>query len=451
MMNIKKTAAAFLVLLSFSLASADENTALLESTSTVNWVEKTFNSTIKLDVDRMNIPMPSGKLTAVSTINSRTPDLIKNPILTLNVNSSRKLGDMVLDQKISYQDIKSVISDAKSILGYIEKDSSRFSTHNSVNLLEISSLFVQYSVPYRTRKQIEYIPSKKYTGIIIDARGQIPVHGEFLNDKVQPCFFPRIFSDDMELIYETNMVDPKVAKSNGICAYDYSDDTKRYRNTVGTDPAYILAQKTFGENRSDIVIKKEDALRILCVKENLELLRQGKVVILLDKDQLIYDVAAPQKDSAYYTLLNKIKLYPIRELSRPDKIEDGPDGIRFLYNLKFIPNSPELLPEELRRVKDCAALLKEALQDNSYSIFVGGHTADIGQPRNQMVLSIERAQTIINALAAEGIPKDLFTYRGYGATVPAEGGDNSTPEGRAINRRVEITLRPKAVYIQRAN
>ena len=66
-----------------------------------------------------------------------------------------------------------------------------------------------------------------------------------------------------------------------------------------------------------------------------------------------------------------------------------------------------------------------------------------------MILSVQRTQTIIKALVAEGIPENLFTYRGYGATIPK--GDNSTPEGRAVNRRVEITLRPKTVYIQRAN
>ena len=68
-----------------------------------------------------------------------------------------------------------------------------------------------------------------------------------------------------------------------------------------------------------------------------------------------------------------------------------------------------------------------------------------------MNLSKDRAVTIINALVKEGIPQELFSYRGYGATVPAPGGDNTTPEGRAVNRRVEITLRPRTTYIQRAN
>ena len=53
----------------------------------------------------------------------------------------------------------------------------------------------------------------------------------------------------------------------------------------------------------------------------------------------------------------------------------------------------------------------------------------------------------MNALIQEGIPEKLFTYKGYGATKPIA--DNKTEEGRAQNRRVDITARPKATYIQR--
>ena len=168
---------------------------------------------------------------------------------------------------------------------------------------------------------------------------------------------------------------------------------------------------------------------------------------MLDKDVLIHDVAAPLKDEAYYTAYKNVRQYPLKKPGA-DAIDDGPDGIRFTYNLKFIADSPKLLPEELPRIIELAQLLKEALDDNSFTIFVAGHTADIGQPENQMRLSIDRTQTIIDLLIEQGMDKNLFSYRGYGETQPV--GDNSTKEGRALNRRVVITLRPRATYIQRS-
>jgi outer membrane protein OmpA-like peptidoglycan-associated protein len=55
-----------------------------------------------------------------------------------------------------------------------------------------------------------------------------------------------------------------------------------------------------------------------------------------------------------------------------------------------------------------------------------------------MQLSVERAQSIIAELTARGISADRFIYKGSGGTKPL--GDNSSEEGRRLNRRVEITI-----------
>lgn len=425
--------------------------SLLESRSQINWITRNFKSNITLDVDKAGISMPSGKSIATNMINTRVPDMIKDPLLTVNVDSRRKLGDLILEQEITYHDLTNVISNSECTIGYFKKDSSQFTTNHNIKTSDLSSLFVKHTTPYKAQKPIEQIASKKFSGIIIDARGKLNVHGEFTQENAEPCFFPRIFSEEMNVIFEKNMVDPKVIKASGMCQYDFSDDESRYSKLIGNTPLHVLAVESFGENRSDIIIKKEDALRIISIPENLELLKQGKVVILLDKDQLIYDVAAPLKDELYYTDLQKLKIFEMDDLLGPDGVIDGPGEIRVLYNLKFIPDSPELLPSERKRISECGKFLKNLLKDNSFSIFVEGHTADIGQPENQLELSKQRAKHIIDLLVAEGLDRDIFSYRGYGATMPAEGGDNSTDAGRAENRRVEIKLRPKATYIQRAN
>lgn len=432
-------------------AFAEEKKSLLYSTSKVDWITRKFTSNISLDVDLAGIEMPSGKNTAFSKISTRLPDLVKDPLLTLNVDSNNSIGDMILGRDITYQDVAEIISSSDYTTGYFKKDSSDFTIDHTIGLSNIHSLFVRHSVPYKLQKPIDTIPSKPFTGIIIDARGKLPVHGEFIEDTASPCFFPRVFNDEMDVIYERNMTDPVIAKKTGICRYDFSDDETRYNKIAGTNPLHIVALETFGENRSDIVIKKEDALKITCIPENLELLKNGKIVILLDKENLIYNVSAPLKDAEYYATLRKLKTYPPKNKLGPDGIEDTDNGLKFLYNLKFIPDSPELLDSEKPRITECAKMLKEALNDNYYTIFIAGHTADIGQPSNQMILSIQRTETIIKSLVREGIPKELFTYKGYGATVPAKGGDNKSEAGRAVNRRVEITLRPRQTYIQRAN
>ena len=421
--------------------------APLAAASKVNWIDKTFTSNITLDIDKAGIPMPSGKNSAVNTVSSRLPNLIKDPLLTIRIDSSRTLGDYILERKIPLSQITDIVESGNKTLGYFDNKNSLFKMDHKLLLNQIGSLFVRHQNPYTPRKTIETVSSRPYTGIIIDARGTLPVHGEFVEAQAEPCLFPRVWNENMEIVYERNMTESAEAKENGVGGYDWSDDESRYRQRAGADPLRISAKQVFGHNRTDLVISREDALRIFSVPQNAELLKKGKIVMLLNKDVLIHDVAAPLKDDAYYTVYKEVKQYPLKKPGA-DAIDDSPEGIRFTYNLKFIADSPELLPEELPRITELAGLLKEALDDNAFTIFVAGHTADIGQKENQMRLSIDRTQTIIRLLIEQGLDKNLFSYRGFGETQPV--GDNSTKEGRAQNRRVEITLRPRATYIQRS-
>lgn len=69
---------------------------------------------------------------------------------------------------------------------------------------------------------------------------------------------------------------------------------------------------------------------------------------------------------------------------------------------------------------------------------VDGHTDDTGSARHNAALSLRRAESAARGLARSGIADRSIERRGFGATKPVA--DNKTPEGRAQNRRVVITL-----------
>ena len=251
----------------------------------------------------------------------------------------------------------------------------------------------------------------------------------------------------MQTVYEKNLVDPAVIKEKDMVAYHYSDDITLYEDRIGGDPLYIKATQVFGRNRTDPVIKHKDALKIFTVAENVELMKKGKVVILLDKENLIYKISIPEKQPSYYVQFNSIKQY-FYENKVPDvTISDSIDGIKFFVDMKFYPDSPELLPSEKTRIEAIAESLKSLLVNDGYTILIEGHTADVGKPVGQLNLSIERTRTVMQALIDEGLDASLFTYKGFGGTMPLA--DNATEAGRAQNRRVEITARPRQTYIQR--
>ena len=106
-----------------------------------------------------------------------------------------------------------------------------------------------------------------------------------------------------------------------------------------------------------------------------------------------------------------------------------------IQNLRFKSDSAELLEGEEKRLDEIAAILRE-IPDSMF--LVEGHTADTGYAKGELKLSKERALTVANELSFRGIDGSRFICRGSGALKPVA--DNSTPEGKALNRRVEITI-----------
>ena len=104
-------------------------------------------------------------------------------------------------------------------------------------------------------------------------------------------------------------------------------------------------------------------------------------------------------------------------------------------DLHFVADSDEILPSDLWRLDAIAAALK-ALPGRSF--LVEGHSASTGNPSGELELSQSRAKRVADELAARGIEAGRFMYKGYGSSRPIA--PNDSDEGRARNRRVEITV-----------
>lgn len=71
-------------------------------------------------------------------------------------------------------------------------------------------------------------------------------------------------------------------------------------------------------------------------------------------------------------------------------------------------------------------------------ILIEGHTDSAGSDEYNLALSQRRAESVAQYLIAQGIDASRFTVKWYGESQPRA--DNSTPEGKAANRRVELGI-----------
>jgi len=76
-------------------------------------------------------------------------------------------------------------------------------------------------------------------------------------------------------------------------------------------------------------------------------------------------------------------------------------------------------------------------------IVIAGHTDNTGNAKLNQTLSLKRAEAVRDWMRDTGdLPESCFAVQGYGDSRPVA--DNGTAEGRARNRRVEISLVPQA-------
>jgi outer membrane protein OmpA-like peptidoglycan-associated protein len=127
---------------------------------------------------------------------------------------------------------------------------------------------------------------------------------------------------------------------------------------------------------------------------------------------------------------------PPEKFEKDIEVASVPEGIKLtVKEIRFAPDSAEFLPEEKGRLDSIAAALQTVPQK---SFLVEGHTASVGRPEGEMRLSAERAKRMVDEMVKRGIPEGRFLYKGWGGKKPLA--DNSSEEGRGLNRRVEITI-----------
>lgn len=101
----------------------------------------------------------------------------------------------------------------------------------------------------------------------------------------------------------------------------------------------------------------------------------------------------------------------------------------------FATKSDVIVPSSFSALDKVVAVLKA---NTTLKLFIEGHSDNVGTPAFNLALSQKRADAVKNYLVKKGIDVNRLQAKGYGMERPVA--DNSTEEGRAANRRVELKL-----------
>tara|TARA_R110001583_G_scaffold24456_6_gene89212 strand:+ start:33766 stop:35703 length:1938 start_codon:yes stop_codon:yes gene_type:complete len=106
-----------------------------------------------------------------------------------------------------------------------------------------------------------------------------------------------------------------------------------------------------------------------------------------------------------------------------------------LKNIFFETDSWEIKSESESELN---SLYEFLILNRSIYIELSGHTDNTGSDTKNKTLSENRAKAVYSTLIGRGIPENRLTYKGYAATKPIR--DNTSEEGKAMNRRTEFKV-----------
>ncbi|NSW94863.1 MAG: OmpA family protein [Bacteroidales bacterium] len=150
-----------------------------------------------------------------------------------------------------------------------------------------------------------------------------------------------------------------------------------------------------------------------------------------DGNELWVEIATLSGDDYYMTIILKEAMK--QDVTATSMLEAlNRDGHIALY-INFDTGKSVIKPESQPVIDQIVQMMKE---NPDLKIGVEGHTDNVGSPASNKTLSEARAKSVVSAIVAKGISADRLSPAGFGQDKPIA--DNTTEEGRAKNRRVEL-------------
>lgn len=203
--------------------------------------------------------------------------------------------------------------------------------------------------------------------------------------------------------------DPETSRTASIPPPDFSKKGKKKRNRKGKDEWADFRQQVMEEAHS-----------------------QGEVIPTTSPGEGLFTLRY-YLDNLCVALRQPDGTCDCTIAAQPVDLSQG--SIVRMDNLLFATGESTLQPGSDYALEILTLILKE---NPSMRIAIHGHTDNVGSDEDNLKLSRERAEAVFGYLLKVEVDPARLSFDGFGSMRPVS--DNDTPEGRALNRRVEFEV-----------
>lgn len=146
----------------------------------------------------------------------------------------------------------------------------------------ITGLFNTHTQTQPVPKSFNWVASDNYSGIVIFATGELPIHGANTRGVARPALQPKIYDEQLRLILENQMVPATISTQQGLVAYDTKYRVEEWTQRIGRYPIRLIARGLLSSAGSALIIDDRDANMLLFRDHNRNLIANGRILIILN-------------------------------------------------------------------------------------------------------------------------------------------------------------------------
>jgi hypothetical protein len=255
--------------------------------SSIDWTEGRIRIVISTSIPADSSRKPGLPVIIQKETEKKLPELIREAVLGITLNSYYSVYEKIADDGRILAEIEELYRYADE--GYVRysRDLSEIHQEYFIEFYpHIIELFIQHSIPVPVPRNIEWVPTAEFSGILIYAKGPLPVHGERENLMLNPALMIDIYDENMNIVFESRMMQPESIRRWGPAAYSGKADESAWLERIGPTPLRIMARGVFGKYYTDPIIREADAKKILYNENNRRLLEEGRILIIVEEEKI---------------------------------------------------------------------------------------------------------------------------------------------------------------------
>lgn len=255
----------------------------LKLAAAVDWRQGQFTLTITHPIPKEEAVAPVSRARTAKVITDNLPGWVYQHLGQLVLDSAQTVGEAMAARPETYQPFLDLVTAIEPRNGRVD------SGYNLLTEDFVLPVFPGLTPLFHSQTEADDIPAiltwrptRSFSGLVIYARGELPLGGTSLTARAERALFPRILGPDQDTLVDADRIQPEFLHRWGVAGYSDSLLEEDWRQRIGYDPLRVVAKAVYGRHACDLVLTQEDTDRLLADPVNRQNLAEGRILIILD-------------------------------------------------------------------------------------------------------------------------------------------------------------------------